>query len=187
VIFKKKKKRETKPEILVLNNNFELSKYLKPLRYIEVHGTPHEVRRLTDNKITAALVRQGKPSPTGRNTYDKASALKSFSKCASLSPRTQFRIAVTSVTQFRVQSMPHFMPSTDEVVAKVASLDPPAIFVFEAMPALKKLMDMEAGNVGVDPTQIFTNLLVAANGCCTRMCAKMQPKDAGYPNTCAVS
>ena len=81
--------------------------------------------------------------------------------------------------------MPHFIPSTDEVVAKVASLDPPAIF--EAMPALKKLMDMEAENVGVDPTQIFTNLLVAANGHGTCMRAKMQPKDAGYPNTCAVS
>ena len=59
--------------------------------------------------------------------------------------------------------MPHFMPPTDEVVANIASLDSsdtqgirPSDAWFEAMPALKTLLEMEAGNVGVDPTQTLS-------------------------------
>ena len=87
---------------------------------------------------------------------------------------------------------PH-TPSVQGAIAAIAKLDAPdnenrrvSDKWFGAMPAVKNVLELEASNHGVDHTQVFANLLVAVNGCCARMVAKMQPKDEGYPNTCAV-
>jgi hypothetical protein len=88
------------------------------------------------------------------------------------------------------------LPPLEDCLHNVAALDPldgvtafsrKSDIMFLGMPELDTLLQACADNVHVLRQQVFAPVLVASNGMMHRMRAKMQPKDAGYVNTCAVS